>query len=157
MVRFTHEVLVNDGPGEHPEIKIDKLWELLLHKAENPVAYVPSITEAEVIERNGDEFVRRIVLRDSVTVRERVHTEAGRRIIFTQLDNPDFTTITNEIGEDEQGRLTFTLTATVSAAGLERSRRESGFIAENDLLFYDTAHATINTVRLAAALDDRNH
>ncbi|MEU8612026.1 AtaL-like protein [Actinoplanes sp. NPDC048791] len=157
MVTFSHTVLVNDERADHPEIKIDQLWELLLHKAENPVSYVPSITGAEVIERNGDEFVRRIVLRDAVTVRERVTVEPKRQVIFTQLDNPDLTTITNGIGEDEQGRLTFILTATLSAAGIERSRRESGFIAENDLLFYDTAHATVNSVRLAAALAEARH
>lgn len=84
-------------------------------------------------------------------LRERVTLEGRRRIVFTQLDNPLLTEITNEIGEDEQGRLTFTFTATLSAAGLERSRREAGFIAENDLLFYDTAAATVNTVRLTAA------
>ncbi|WP_433831175.1 AtaL-like protein [Actinoplanes sp. CA-015351] len=157
MVVFTHTLLVNDERADHPEIKIDQLWELLLYKAQNPVSYVPSITKAEVIERNGDEFVRRIELRDSVTVRERVTTEPKRRIVFTQLDNPDLTTITNEIGEDGQGRLTFTFTATLSAAGVERSRRESGFIAENDLLFYDTARATVNTVRLSAALAEAKH
>jgi hypothetical protein len=157
MVVFTHRVLVNDGHPDHPEIKLDQLWDLLLEKAENPVSYVPSITKAEVIERNGDEFVRRIVLRDEVTVRERVTNEPKRRIVFTQLDNPDLTTIVNEVDEDEQGRLTFTFTATLSPAGIERSRRENGFVAENDLLFYDTAHATVNTVRLAAALAEAKH
>jgi hypothetical protein len=76
--------------------------------------------------------------------------------VFHQLDNPDLTTITNEIGADDQGRLTFTLTATLSAAGVERSRRESGFVAENDLLFYDTARATVNSARLYAAIASHN-
>ncbi|WP_369029019.1 MULTISPECIES: SRPBCC family protein [Streptomyces] len=154
MVVFTYTLLVNDpGLPQYPEVRADQLWDSLVHKAANPVSYVPSISWAEVLEEFDGGFVRRIALRGdrSVLLRERVTLEGRRRIVFTQLDNPLLTEITNEIGEDEQGRLTFTFTATLSAAGLERSRREAGFIAENDLLFYDTAAATVNTVRLTAA------
>ncbi|WP_406453048.1 SRPBCC family protein [Streptomyces sp. NBC_00876] len=153
MVVFTYTLLVNDPslPG-HPEIQRDELWESLVHKAAQPVSYVPSISFAEVLEEFEGGFVRRIALRGdhSVLLRERITLEPQRRIVFTQLDNPMLTQITNEIGEDEEGRLTFTFTASLSAAGLERSRQEAGFIAENDLLFYDTAAATVNTVRLTA-------
>ncbi|GAB3174250.1 hypothetical protein GCM10027059_46170 [Myceligenerans halotolerans] len=154
MVMFQHTVVVNDEEQEYPLLEADRLWEILVHKAANPVSYVPSITAATVLERFDDGFTREIELRGSVTVRERVELEPRRRIVFTQLDNPDLTTITNEIGEDAEGRLTFTFTATLSAAGIERSRRESGFVAENDLLFYDTARATVNTARLYAAAHD---
>jgi hypothetical protein len=152
MLLFQHTFPVTDpGDSEQPRIEVGQLWEILVHKSMNPVSYVPSITEATVLERDGDTFIRQIVLRDSATVRERVTLHAPRRIVFEQLDNPDLTTIENEIGEDEQGRLTFTLRATLSAAGIEHSRRESGFVAENELLFYDTARATVNTIRLYAA------
>lgn len=149
MVLFSHTFHVNDPDGvATPEIDAVQLWELLVHKAANPVAYVPSITKAEVLERFDDGFIRQIVLRDQHTVRERIRLEAKRRIVFEQIDNPNLTVITNEIGEDGQGRLTFTLTAALSPAGLEKSRHEAGYIAENDLLFYDTARATVNTIRL---------
>ncbi|MBT2479525.1 SRPBCC family protein [Streptomyces sp. ISL-94] len=153
MVVFTYTLLVNDPSlPEYPEVQRDELWESLVHKAANPVSYVPSISFAEVLEEFDGGFVRRIALRgdNSVLLRERITLEPKRRIVFTQMDNPLLTRITNEIGEDEEGRLTFTFTATLSAAGLERSRQEAGFIAENDLLFYDTAAATVNTVRLTA-------
>lgn len=157
MIVFMHPVVINDPdePGTLGLLSADQVWELMVQKAANPVSYVPSITRARVLERSasGNEFVREIVLRDSLTVRERVELQPRRRIVFHQLDNPDLTTITNELGEDERGRLTFTLTATLSAAGVERSRRESGFIAENDLLFYDTARATVNTIRLSTSPD----
>lgn len=153
MVLFEHTVLVNDPDDPAlPRIDAAQLWEILVHKAQNPVPYVPSITSAKVLKRSEDEreFVRQIVLRGQTTVRERVTLQERRRIVFEQMDNPDLTTITNAIGEDEHGRLTFTLTGTLSSAGLERSRRESGFVAENELLFYDTARATVNSIRLAA-------
>jgi hypothetical protein len=152
MVLFSHTFLVNDPESTtHRRIDAIQLWELMVHKAANPVSYVPSITKAEVLERFDDGFVRQIVLREEHTVRERIRLDGKRRIVFEQLDNPNLTQITNEIGEDEQGRLTFTLTATLSAAGVAKSRIEAGFIAENDLLFYDTARATVNTIRLTAA------
>jgi hypothetical protein len=154
VIIFKYTLPVNDPSlPEHPEIDRDQLWESLVHKAANPVSYVPSISFAEVLEEFEGGFVRRIALRGdhSVLLRERVTLERGRRIVFTQLDNPLLTEITNEIGVDAEGLLTFTFTATLSAAGLERSRQEAGFIAENDLLFYDTAAATVNTVRLTAA------
>jgi hypothetical protein len=157
MVSFQHTFLVNDPRAmEQPPLDPATLWEILVHKAANPVSYVPSITDSKVLQRTESEFVREIVLRDTVTVRERVALHPCRRIVFHQLDNPDLTMITNEIGEDEQGRLTFTFTATLSAAGVERSRRESGYVAENDLLFYDTARATVNSARLYAAIASRN-
>ncbi|GAB2483213.1 hypothetical protein GCM10027063_26670 [Promicromonospora xylanilytica] len=154
MVMFQHTILVNDEGLEFPQLDADRLWEILVHKAANPVSYVPSITAAVVLERFDDGFTREIELRENQTVRERVSLEPRSRIVFTQLDNPHLETITNEIGEDDQGRLTFTFTATLSPAGVEHSRRESGFVAENDLLFYDTARATVTTARLYAAATD---
>lgn len=153
MVIFTHPVPINDPDSPDPRLNVDRIWELLVEKASHPVNFVPSITRARVIEStSSDEFVREIVLRDDLTVRERVTLEPRHRIVFHQLDNPDLTKITNELDESAGGGLTFTLSATLSAAGIERSRRESGFIAENDLLFYDTARATVNTIRLLAEI-----
>ncbi|MEV6604913.1 AtaL-like protein [Kutzneria sp. NPDC051319] len=153
MVSFNHTVLVEESEGVR--LSADTFWEILVGKARNPVRYVPSITAARVIEDRGDEFVREIVLRGAFTVRERVRLEPPNRIVFEQLDNPDLAVITNEIGADEAGRLTFTFGAVLSPAGLERSRREPGFIAENDLLFYDTARATVNTTLLYAELNQQ--
>jgi hypothetical protein len=149
MVSFHHTVLVDDLADV--QIPADELWEILVHKARNPVHYVPSITAARVLEDHDDVFIREIVIREAFTVREKVHLKPTTRIEFEQLDNPDLTVITNEIDFDEQGRLTFKFGATLSATGLARSRTEPGFVAENDLLFYDTARATVNSARLLAA------
>src|SRR4051812_20199915 len=152
MLVFHHSIPVNGGSATAGPTSLDlvQLWEILVHKAANPVSFVPSITAAKVLERENDSFVREITLRDAFTVLERVEFEPKRRIIFHQLSNPDLVAITNELSDD-RGELMFTFTASVSPAGLERSRREAGWVAENDLLFYDTARATINTAKLLAA------
>lgn len=151
MLTYTHSFLVNDpNEPEKPQLDHDRLWQWLRHKAESPVSYIPCITEARVVERYPDGFLREIVLRDMHRVRERVTLEPQRKVVFHQLDNPDLTQITNEIGYDEHGRLTYTLTATLSPEAIEKSQRDSGFIMANELLFYDTARATVNTLRLLA-------
>lgn len=150
MVTFSHTVLVNDPDSARP-IERDLLWAKLLEKAANPVYYVPSITRCAVLERFDDgSFVREIELRHQMEVREHVYPQKSDRIVFQQLNSPVLETITNEIGEDEQGRLTFTLTATLSNKGMEATQHEPGFLLMNDLLFFDTARATVNTVRLTA-------
>src|SRR5262245_30872573 len=108
MVVFTYTFPVNPTDDD-PAIDEGRLWELLAHKAAHPVAFVPSITAAEVVEKYDDGFLRKITLRDDVTVRERVRLEERQRIVFHQLDNPNLVSITNEIGHDGDGRLTFTL------------------------------------------------
>lgn len=51
MVVFTYTLLVNDpGLPQYPEVRADQLWDSLVHKAANPVSYVPSISWAEVLE-----------------------------------------------------------------------------------------------------------
>ncbi|WP_019814456.1 AtaL-like protein [Saccharomonospora saliphila] len=151
MVTFSHTVLVNDPDSTARPIERDLLWTNLLEKAADPVYYVPSITRCAVIERFDDgSFVREIELRHRMTVREHVRPYQSDRIVFEQLNSPVLETITNEIGEDDEGRLTFTLTATLSDKGMEATQHEPGFLMMNDLLFFDTARATVNTLRLTA-------
>jgi hypothetical protein len=151
MVVFTYTLPVNDATdGDQPAIALDDLWECLVAKARNPVPFVPSITEAAVTDEFEGGFNREIVLRDVLKVRERITLEPRRRVVFEQLDNPDLSFITNEIGTDGAGHLTFTFTAALSPAGVEKSRRDDAFIVMNDLLFYDTAQAEVSAIRLTA-------
>ncbi len=135
-----------DPAAAHP----DELWDSLVHKAENPVRYVPSITAARVLERHPDGFVREIVLRGRDRFRERVVLEPRRRVVFHQLDDPDLALITNEIGIDQAGATTYTLTVTMSPNGVHRSRSEPGFLEASDTIFFDTARGTVNSLRLIA-------
>src|SRR5262249_25448362 len=130
---------------------LDDLWDYLVHKAENPVRYVPPITAARVLERHPDGFVREIVLRGRDRFRERVVLEPRRRVVFHQPDAPDVALITNEIGIDQAGVTTYTLTVTMSPNGVHRSQLEPGFLEASDTIFFDSARGTVNSLRLIVA------
>jgi hypothetical protein len=152
VVVFTYTQPVNAPGGQQPPIDVDELWECLLAKAANPVPFVPGITDAIVHDRFEGGFHRDIVLRGTLQLHERVVLEPKRRIVYEQLDDPVLDLVTNEIGTDPAGQLTFTLTAALSAAGVERSRTDPGFIATSDMIFYDKAQAHVNAIRLTVAL-----
>jgi hypothetical protein len=152
VVVFTYTLPVNAPGDQQSPIEIDELWECLLAKAANPVAFVPGITGATVHDHFEGGFHRDILLRGTLQLHERVVLEPKRRILYEQLDDPVLDLITNEIGTDSAGQLTFTLAATLSAAGIQRSRTDPGFIAASDTSFYDTAQAHISAIRLTVAL-----
>lgn len=128
-----------------------RLWSILLGKVENPVPFIPGIVGCTVLERWPGGLLREIVLRDGRRVHERVSFEPERRITFQVLDDPDLDLIVNEIGEDEDGRLRFTLHVQVSERGVERSRREAGFLADTERYFAGTLRAIVAAVDRVAA------
>ncbi|MFG3494216.1 AtaL-like protein [Streptomyces sp. NPDC047928] len=149
MITITHTVPIGDpADGEGPALDPEALWQSLRHKAESPVSYVPSITEASVVERYDDGFLREILLRGKNRYRERVHFEPKNRVVFEQLDDPFLALITNEIGHDADGRPTYTLAVTLSDGGIEKARQDPGFLAGTDMVFFDTARATANSLML---------
>lgn len=66
----------------------DIIWRLLLEKAEKPQSYMPGVTEAKILERYDDGFLREIktqgmVLKEKVTI-----DEAHREIRYLLLEHP---------------------------------------------------------------------
>jgi len=149
-ITISHTLPIFDTADPVAVPHLDELWDSLVHKAENPVRYVPSITSAQVLERHPDGFVREIVLRGRDRFRERVVLEPRRRVVFHQIDDPNLALITNEIGIDEAGATTYTLTVTLSPHGVQRSQLEPGFLEATDTIFFDTARGTVNSLRLLA-------
>jgi hypothetical protein len=94
-----------------------QLWDGLVHKAADPVPYVPAITGCTVLERYPDGLLREIVVRDSERQRERVYFENGRRVVFDQVTDPFLRTIVNEIGENGPDGVSLTLTVTLTPEG----------------------------------------
>jgi hypothetical protein len=131
-------------------VEVDQLWAILLDKVRNPVRYVPSITEAAVVEEASDGFVRETVIRSTRRVRERIRLVPPRRIEAEQLDDPHLSLIINELGHDADGRITFTFTATLSPEGIETASREPGFLLWLDTGFFDSARGSSNTIRLTS-------
>jgi hypothetical protein len=147
-IRFTLPV-----PTPSSAVRLDRhdLWLILRRKAENPVPFIPDITECRVLEHHEDGLVREIVVRGTGRVRERVTFEPERRVVFQQLTDPDLEQIVNEIGEGEDGGLTLTLTIAVSPGGVERSRREAGFLADTERYFGGTLRSIVEAVTALAA------
>ncbi|MGK5629524.1 AtaL-like protein [Streptomyces sp. URMC 123] len=139
-----------EGGAHRPAVTRDQLWKALLDKAGHPVGYVPAITECRIVERRADRFLRE-ARRGEWTIRQWVtFDEARGRITFRHADSTDLAEMRNEIGEDEHGRLTLTLSLTLteaaSAAVFSRDRR----LAELDADFSGTLEAMTVVLREAA-------
>lgn len=128
-----------------------ELWKGLLHKAEDPVPYLPEITACTVLERYPDGLLREIEIRSSQRHCEQVTFEPERRVIFKQSTDPLLAEIVNEVGINRAGQTTFTLCVTLSQAGLERARSDPGYSAEIDAFFGGTIGSIVDMLHRRAA------
>ncbi|NUT52852.1 MAG: DUF1857 family protein [Saccharothrix sp.] len=142
-VTLTHTVPVPaDEGGGQPAF--DRIWQSMLHKAENPVDYVPSITESRVVERYDDGFLREVVFWGEDRVLERVTPQRERgRIMFEVIDHPEMVMITNELTSDDDGHYSFTLTYVLSEGRVSKLRAESEFIDRFAGVVRETAETTV--------------
>ena len=122
MMTMSWTLPVDDQGGpDSPRIDRVSLWQAMLHKAEEPTGYVPAITECTVLERYEDGFLRDARRGPRRLLQRVVTDEAGGRITFQHRDDDWVSEISNEIGSDDDGRLTLTLTLTLApglAAGV---------------------------------------
>lgn len=133
-ISWTGRVGEPAGPGA---AKRDDVWKLLLVKAEDPVGYVPAITECRILERYDDGFLREIVRNGEIIV-QRVSSEPQRRIEFRHVGDPDVAYIANVLGEDEDGFLTFTIEVGLTADGQAKAVSESAFLRATDDYYEST-------------------
>jgi len=131
-------------------LQLDQLWPALLRKAEEPMPFVPAISDCRVVARGAGWLVRDIVLRGE-PVRERVTFEPTRRVHFERMSGAARGTIDNEIeGDDERGlRLRFTFHLAV--AGLRHgSDEERAFAAAMGDSYLAAIRATLERARAIA-------
>jgi hypothetical protein len=152
MIKLSWTALVDDPTDPAgPRTDRQELWRSLLGKAENPLDYVPAITQCRVLERDGEGFLREI-LRNGERLVQRVTTpEPGRRILFSHVGDPEVASIANVVGEDEQGRLTFTIEVELAPGGVEKCLAESGFLRGTEEYFTGTLAAIVAALRPLAA------
>lgn len=129
----------------------ETLWELLKHKAQNPVEFIPAITSCTVLERYPDGLLREIVIADRDRQRERAVFEESRRIIFHQLTDPCLDTIENEIGSLSDGTPALTLTVRFTAQGRTRCEQEPDYFIETKKYFTGTLASIVETLHRIAA------
>lgn len=128
----------------------DGLWQAMLHKAENPVLYVPAITSSRIVERYPDGFLRESHRGERFLVQRVTPNEAAGVITFRNQDETDLSLIRNEIGTDDQGRLTLTLSITLDEGPTETALSQSEYLRDLDCDFCGTLKAMTAVLRRTA-------
>lgn len=117
------------GIEDASDLTFDDLWHALQVKAEEPMPFVPAISDCAVVERGPDYLIRDIVLRGE-NVRERVTFLPSRKVHFERLSGAAMGTIDNEIEGDEEHGLRLRFTFCLSVDGLVHGSQEEREFAE---------------------------
>ncbi|MFD7624471.1 AtaL-like protein [Streptomyces sp. NPDC059851] len=133
--------IVGAGQRGCPTPTRESLWQALLHKAEFPTGYVPAITECRINERYTDGFLREIRRGDLTFLQRVTPQESAGRITYRHLDDTDIAEIRNEIGEDEEGRLTLTLSITLTDRPAAAVLAQNPWLRDLDSDFHGTLDA----------------
>ncbi|MFE4973803.1 AtaL-like protein [Kitasatospora sp. NPDC056651] len=128
----------------------DGLWRAMLHKAENPVLYVPAITSSRIVERYPDGFLRESRRGERFLVQRVTPNESAGVITFRHRDSTDLSVIRNQIGTDDTGRLTLTLSITLDEGPTETALSQSEYLRDLDSDFCGTLKAMTVVLRRTA-------
>ncbi|MET9962727.1 AtaL-like protein [Streptomyces sp. NPDC006326] len=134
----------------------ENLWQALLHKAQFPVDYVPAITECRIAEWYADGFLREIRRGDQTFLQRVTPQESAGRITYRHLDDTDIAEIRNEIGEDDRGRLTLTLSITLTERPAAAILAQNTYLRDLDCDFHGTLEAmtqVLHRVMMGSAAD----
>jgi len=146
MVRAARTIKINDNPAE-PPLTRSLVWRGLMMKAENPMPFVPVISACRIVERHGDQLVRKIVDRgDPIT--ERVTFFPERMVRFERLSGRVLGIILNEIVEDDDGDLALRFTFNLAVEGIATgSAAEQQFANEMEHGYLMAVAATLKAMR----------
>ncbi|MEU5808788.1 AtaL-like protein [Streptomyces sp. NPDC004244] len=133
--------VVHAGQSGCPAPTRESLWQALLHKAEFPTGYVPAISECRISERYTDGFLREIRRGDLTFLQRVTPQESAGRITYRHLDDTDIAEIRNEIGEDGEGRLTLTLSITLTDRPAAVVLAQNPWLRDLDTDFHGTLDA----------------
>ncbi len=133
-------------PGVTPMLTLDKLWQGLETKAEDPVPFVPGMESCQVIERMDDGFLREVVVRGR-TFREILTFTPPVQIRFDRVEGEESGWIMNTLSEGPLGYL-LTYTIALNFMGVWPGSEEEK--AKGDEVLFNYANAlrqTIETIR----------
>ncbi|MER7180246.1 SRPBCC family protein [Streptomyces hyaluromycini] len=149
MIEVSRTLPVNDGT--EPTLRVDDIWAGLVDKAENPLAYVASMSKCTVTERFDGGLVREVV-HAGQPVREVVTFYPKQRVHFVRTHATARGTIDNEIGLGNAGELTLTFSFRIVVDGVEAgSAEEKEFAAHMEADYLDAVRTTLKAVRSRAA------
>lgn len=91
--------------SDRVEASPETVWAVLLDKMEHPQRYIEDALEAEILGREGEGLVRRLVLPGGISFRERIAADASTRTVtFTLLDHPVYEgTVLNRLRPAPEG------------------------------------------------------
>jgi hypothetical protein len=152
MVNASRTIKVNDDPRQ-PPLPRSLVWRGLVMKAENPLPFVPVISNCEVLERRSDGIVREIVDKGD-TITEVVTFYPERMVKFERTSGRVLGTILNEIIEDGDGDLALKFTFTLSIDGIAAgSAEEKDFASQMEDGYLMAVRATLKAMRQLAKDD----
>ena len=153
MIELTNSVRVN-APGVAVRLDRSDVWRGLVWKAEEPMPFVPSITECTIVSRDASGFVRDIV-DFGEPVRERVTLEPKERVVFERISGRVRGTIRNEI-DDADGELQLRFTFALEVEGAVPGGPEEQAVRDGMGSGYlDAVESTLAAVRERVALERR--
>jgi hypothetical protein len=152
MVRASRTIKINADPRE-PTLTRSLVWRGLMMKAENPLPFVPVISDCRIIERHGDQFTREIVDKGD-TITEVVTFYPERMVKFERVSGRVLGTIFNEIIEEGAGDLALKFTFNLAVEGMaDGSAEEREFAGQMEQGYLMAVAATLNAMRKLARAD----
>lgn len=144
-------VIARAADAERARVRA-RLWRALLRKAERPQEYVPAISEARIVERYADGFLREVRRGERVFLQRVTPDEANGLITFRHLNTPDIAAIRNQLREDPPGRFALTVSLTLTGD------RTDAAVGDRDLRAWDSDFArtveAVTAVLRAGLADD---
>lgn len=133
--------------GVKPMLTLDKLWQGLETKAEDPVPFVPGMESCNVVERLDDGFLREVVVRGQ-TFREILTFTPPVQIRFDRVEGEESGWIMNTLSEGPTGLL-LTYTIALNFMGVWPGTEEEQ--AKGNEVLFNYANALRQTLEILRA------
>jgi hypothetical protein len=108
MIELSTPRIPVNGPEHDVQLTRDDVWQGLLWKAENPMPFIPQISDCEVLERFDDGFLREILHvapGGSEKIQERIILDPKQTVTFIRITGDTCGRIINAIEDGADGEL----------------------------------------------------
>lgn len=142
---FTVDKTIRVNTGDKPDLTGSDVWRGLVLKGENALPFVPIMETCDVIERGDDWLIREIRIAGN-TMREKVTFHPEHTVAFERLDGIERGTILNEVLDEGELQLRFTIT--LSREDMEDgSAEEQAYAASMEDTYLKAVQSTVDTIR----------
>lgn len=147
MINISRRIQVNaESEANGVSLNRSQVWEGLVSKARNAVPYVSAITECNIVEDQGDRFIREVVLHGE-RLQELAILATEQQVEFIRLSGNARGIIKNVI-EEENGELYLRFSFDFSLPGVPAgSEKELEFANGMQKSYLDAVRSTLQTIR----------